>query len=86
MGLQRFRHDLPTEQHGWFHQFKARASLHNVKVSGEAAIADKVAAWEFPEILKAIIDEGEYLPEQVFLCGWDRTILEEDPDQSYIGK
>ena len=21
--------------HGWFHQFKARASLHNVKVSGE---------------------------------------------------
>ena len=37
--------------HGWFHQFKATAKLHNVKVSGEAASADTVAAWEFPETL-----------------------------------
>ena len=37
--------------HGWFHQFKARANIHNAKVSGEAATADTVAAWEFPEML-----------------------------------
>lgn len=30
--------------HGWFHQFKARANLHNVKVSDEAVSADTVAA------------------------------------------
>ena len=37
--------------HGWFHWFKARANRHNVKISGKAAIADTVAAWEFPETL-----------------------------------
>ena len=46
--------------HGWFHWFKARANLHNVKVSGEAVTADMVAAWEFPEMLREIIDEGTY--------------------------
>ena len=49
--------------HGWFHRFKARANLHNVKVSGEAASADTVAAREFPEMLREIIDEGTYLPK-----------------------
>ena len=52
--------------HGWFHWFKARANLHNVKVSGEAASADMVAAQEFPEMLRETVDEGTYLPEQVF--------------------
>ena len=37
--------------HGWFHRFKARANLHNVKVSGEAVSADTVAAREFPKML-----------------------------------
>ena len=37
--------------HGWFQGFKARADLHNVKVSGEAASADMVAAREFHETL-----------------------------------
>lgn len=37
--------------HGWFHRFKARASLHNVKVNGKAASADLVAARERPETL-----------------------------------
>ena len=37
--------------HGWFHRFKTRAILHNVKVSGEAASADTVAARQFPEML-----------------------------------
>ena len=37
--------------HGWFHPFKARANFHNVKVSGEAASADRVAVQELPETL-----------------------------------
>ena len=37
--------------HDWFHQFKARTNLHNIKVSGEAASADTVAAQELPEML-----------------------------------
>ena len=48
--------------HVWFHQFKARADLYNVKVSGEAASTEMVAAREFPEMLQEIIDEGTYLP------------------------
>ena len=52
--------------HGWFHRFKARASLHNVKVSGETASADRVAVQELPETLWEIIDDGVYLPNQVF--------------------
>ena len=36
---------------GWFHRFKARANLHNVKVNGKAVSADLVAARERPEML-----------------------------------
>ena len=71
---------------GWFHQFKARANLHNVKVSVKAASADTVAAWEFPETLREIIDEGEYLPEQVFNVDETGLYWKRMPDQSYISK
>ena len=45
--------------HSWLHQFKARAKFHNIKISGEAVSADRVAALyskipalqEFPEML-----------------------------------
>lgn len=47
------------------HLFKPRANLHNVKVSEESNV-DLAVAWEFPELLQEIIDEGGYLPEQVF--------------------
>ena len=53
--------------HGWFYWFKARANLHNVKVSGEAGSADTVAAQEFPETLREIIDEDVHLSEQVLM-------------------
>ena len=39
---------------GWFHWFKVRANLNNIKVSGEADTvrsADTIAAQEFPETL-----------------------------------
>uniref|UniRef100_A0A3Q3GU97 DDE-1 domain-containing protein n=1 Tax=Kryptolebias marmoratus TaxID=37003 RepID=A0A3Q3GU97_KRYMA len=51
-------------------------SLHNVKVAGEAASADTVAAQEFPTTLREIIEEGEFLPQQIFNM----------PQQTYISK
>ena len=68
--------------HGWFYAFKARANLHNVKVSGEAASEDTVAAREFPETLREIIDEGTYLPEQVFNVDETGLYWKRMPDQS----
>ena len=72
--------------HGWFHRFKARANLHNIKVSGEAVSADTIAAREFPEMLQEIIDEGTYLPEPVFNVDETGLYWERIPDQSYISK
>ena len=72
--------------HGWFHQFKARANLHNVKVSGEPASTDTVAAREFPEMLQEIVDEGAYLPEQVFNVDETGLYWKRMPDRSYLRK
>ena len=70
--------------HGWFHRFKVRANLHNVKVSGETASENTVAAWEFPETLREIIDKGTYLPEQIFNVDETGLYWKRMPDQSYI--
>ena len=72
--------------HGWFHQFKARANLHNVKVSGEAVSTDTVAAWEYSEMLQEIIDEGAYLSERLFNVGETGLCWKRMPDGSYISK
>ena len=45
------KHSEESEDASLFHQFKARAKFHNVKLSGEAVSADRVAAQEFPEML-----------------------------------
>ena len=71
---------------GWFYRFKARANLHNVKVSDETTSADMAAAREFPDILREIIDEGAYLPEQVFNVDETGLYWKRMPDRSYISK
>ena len=72
--------------HGWFHPFKARANFHNVKVSGEAASADRVAVQELPETLWEIIDDGVYLPNQDFNVDETQLYWKRMPDRSYISK
>ncbi|XP_036598723.1 tigger transposable element-derived protein 1-like [Trichosurus vulpecula] len=62
-----------TASSGWFARFKNRAGFHNMHVSGEAASAAIEAAKKFPEFLQKIIDEGPYLPEQIFNV--DKTVL-----------
>ena len=69
--------------HGLFHRFKARANLHSTNVSGEAADANISAAQEFPEMLQEIIDEGTYLPKQVFNVDETRLYWKRMPGQSY---
>ncbi|XP_004715812.1 tigger transposable element-derived protein 1-like [Echinops telfairi] len=48
---------------GWFARFKAR---HNVLLTDEPAVADAQAAARYPTVLRAILEEGCYLPQQVF--------------------
>ena len=49
----------------WFHCFKARYNLHNIKPVGERASADHYVAKAFPAELASLIKEKGYLPEQV---------------------
>ncbi|KAK3875186.1 hypothetical protein Pcinc_019926 [Petrolisthes cinctipes] len=71
---------------GWFNRFKKRANLHNIKVTGEAASADLVAANAYPAQLQDIIEKGGYIAKQVFnidetgLC-WKRM-----PSRTYIAQ
>ena len=78
--------------HSWFHQFKARASFHNAKVTSKTGRADQAADWEFPEMLQEITDEGTLFTQAGFLCRWDRSLVfsslywKRMPDPSYISK
>ena len=69
---------------GWLYSFVQRYNLKNLKVMGESASADKEAASAFIPRLKEIIEENEYLPEQVF--NYDETGLfwKKVPNCTYI--
>ncbi|XP_065436021.1 tigger transposable element-derived protein 1-like isoform X2 [Chrysemys picta bellii] len=64
---------------GWFMRFKARANLHNIKVSDEAASADEEAARVFPEALAKIIEKGGYCAQQVFNVAETRLFWKKIP-------
>nr|XP_014424896.1 tigger transposable element-derived protein 1-like [Pelodiscus sinensis] len=71
---------------GWFNRFKKRTNLHNIKVQGEAASADVSAASSFPKILEDIIDDGGYLPEQIFNVDETGLFWKKMPERTYISK
>jgi hypothetical protein len=52
---------------GWFDRFKSRACIHNIKLPGEYASADKEAALEFIKTFSKIIEEGVILPIKFLL-------------------
>ncbi|XP_068240260.1 tigger transposable element-derived protein 1-like [Palaemon carinicauda] len=52
---------------GWFAKFQKRYGLKSVAMLSKAASWDKVAAKEYVrDMFQDIMNEGEYLPEQVF--------------------
>nr|XP_006138987.1 tigger transposable element-derived protein 1-like [Pelodiscus sinensis] len=71
---------------GWFNRFKARANLHNIKVSGEAASADEKAASAFLETFAATIKEGNYSAHQVFNVEETELFWKKMPERTYISK
>jgi hypothetical protein len=42
----------------WFNRFKNRSKLHNIRLTGESASADKQAALEFVKRFAKIVEEG----------------------------
>ncbi|XP_018099221.1 tigger transposable element-derived protein 1-like [Xenopus laevis] len=71
---------------GWFSRFKERANLHNIKVQGEAASASVHAASDYSKILEDIINEGGYLPEQIFNVDETGLFWKIMPERTYISK
>jgi hypothetical protein len=50
------------------HWFRERFNLKNIKIIGEAALADEAAAATFPAELKGLSRRKNYDPRQVFIC------------------
>ncbi|XP_068959389.1 tigger transposable element-derived protein 1-like isoform X2 [Petaurus breviceps papuanus] len=73
-----------TASSGWFARFKNRVGFHNMHVLGEAASAAIEAARKFPEFLQKIIDEGPYLPEQIFNVNKTGLFYQKMPSRTYI--
>ncbi|GFS36825.1 jerky protein homolog-like [Nephila pilipes] len=68
---------------GWFDNFKKRTGIHNVAKHGEAASADKPAAYKFDNDFTA---EEEYLPQQVFDCDETGLFWKKMPNLTYYTK
>lgn len=85
----RFVPDNDTSHHfkasrGWFNNFRRRYGYHNVTMSGEAASADQEAAKEYPKTFADIVEEGGYLPEQVFNADETGLYWKKMPARTYI--
>ena len=71
---------------GWFPRFQKRHGFKNVKVLGEIASADTVAADKFPNDLREIIREGGYTAKQVFNVDETGLYYKRMPNRTYIAK
>lgn len=71
---------------GWLDRFKNRTNYHSIVQSGEAASADKEAAQSYLPVLKDIIEEGGYTPQQVFNVDETGLYWKRMPKRTVISK
>ncbi|GFT12790.1 tigger transposable element-derived protein 1 [Trichonephila clavipes] len=69
---------------GWLIGFLKRNALHNIKITGESAIADEGAAKIFPEELAKIMEDGDYSADQVFNADETGLYWKKLPNRTYI--
>ncbi|XP_071052906.1 tigger transposable element-derived protein 1-like [Onthophagus taurus] len=70
----------------WFDKFKNWHSLHSLKLMGESASADHEAAKLYPDRLMRIIEDGCYLPQQVFNADETGLFWKKMPSRTFISK
>ena len=51
---------------GWLYRFLKRKKIRNIRCTGESCSADDVVAKDFPDVLRGIIEEGEYHPDAIY--------------------
>ncbi|KAM4688516.1 tigger transposable element-derived protein 1-like [Discoglossus pictus] len=68
---------------GWFNRFKNRANMQHIKMQVEADLA---AATGFSEMLKKMIEDEGYLPEQIFNVDESGLFWKKMPERTYISK
>ncbi|CAH2300603.1 tigger transposable element-derived 1-like [Pelobates cultripes] len=71
---------------GWFDRFTKRYNLYNLKITGEAAIADTGAAAAFPASFKDVVDRGSYPPEVVFNVVVTGLFWKRMPSRTFISR
>ncbi|XP_036599095.1 tigger transposable element-derived protein 1-like [Trichosurus vulpecula] len=69
---------------GWFTRFKARHSLPHLGTSSETVSTDREAAAKYPEVLRRVIEEGGYTPQQVFNVDETELFWKRLPDRTFI--
>lgn len=70
----------------WFDKFRKRLSFQNVKITGEAASSDQMAADGFPDAIKIITEEKGYRPEQAFIIDEVPYSGKKIPQRTFISK
>ncbi|GFG29801.1 hypothetical protein Cfor_00232 [Coptotermes formosanus] len=71
---------------GWFSRFTKRYNFHNIKMTGEAASPDTVAAEKFVQELQHIIEEGGYSSKQIFNIDETTVFWKKMPSRTYISQ
>lgn len=81
VGLSNFK-----ASRGWFDRYKSRAGLHNIKLTGESASADKEAADKFVRTFAEIVDAGNYSAHQIFNVDETGLFWKKMPERTYLAK
>jgi hypothetical protein len=77
---------LFSASNGWFNRFKRRASLHNLKLTGEAASADIDVASTFPAELAKLMEQGGYCTSKIFNVDETALFWKKMPAKTFLAK